>query len=77
MCIRTLYFKLMCIFREPFKYYFADFVRKGGGGVPPKFVTSFSPKKKSVNGGAGGTPQIHNLFLDQNQVFFEQKKHNF
>ena len=37
--------------REGVKYYFADFVRKGGGG----------------------TPQICNLFLDQNQVFFEQK----
>ena len=21
-------------FREPYKYYFADFVRKGGGGTP-------------------------------------------
>ena len=29
------------LFREPFKYYFADFVRKGGGGVPPKSVTPF------------------------------------
>ena len=38
--------------REGVKYYFADFVRKGGRGVPPKFVT---------------------YFLDQNQVFFEQK----
>ena len=38
--------------REDFKYYFADFVRKGGEGVPPKSVT---------------------YFLDQNQVFFEQK----
>ena len=37
--------------REVFKYYFADFVRKRGGG-PPKSVT---------------------YFLDQNQVFFEQK----
>ena len=33
--------------REPFKYYFADFVRKGGG-VPPKSVTPFLPKKKSI-----------------------------
>ena len=41
------------IIREPFKYYFADFVRKGGG-VPPKSVTPFLPGKKSVKG--GGTP---------------------
>ena len=37
--------------REAVKYYFADFVRKGGG-VPPKSVT---------------------YFLDQNEVFLEQK----
>ena len=39
--------------REGVKYYFADFVRKGGGGagVPPKSVTPFSLKKKSVKGG--------------------------
>ena len=31
--------------REDVKYYFADFVRKGGGrGVPPKSVTPFSMK---------------------------------
>ena len=38
--------------REEVKYYFADFVCKGGGGVPPISVT---------------------YFLDQNQVFVEQK----
>ena len=27
--------KLGAEVREDFKYYFADFVRKGGGGVPP------------------------------------------
>ena len=32
--------------REPFKYYFADFVCKGGGGVPPKSVTPFSLNKQ-------------------------------
>ena len=26
---------ITCEFREPFKYYFADFVRKGGGEYPP------------------------------------------
>ena len=39
-------------FRESFKYYFADFVRKGGGGgVPPKSITFFLAKILSVKGG--------------------------
>ena len=38
--------------REGVKYYFADFVRKGVEGVPPKSVT---------------------YFMDQIQMFFEQK----
>ena len=58
--------------REDFKYYFADFVRKGGG-VPPKSVSPFSLKKKSVKGGRGVPPKSVTYFLDQNQVFFEQK----
>ena len=33
--------KLDKLVREDFKYYFADFVRKGGEGVPPKSVTYF------------------------------------
>ena len=36
--------------REDFKYYFADFVRKGGGGVPPKSVTPLSLKVFPVKG---------------------------
>ena len=42
-------------FREDFKYYFADFGRKGGG-VPPKSVTPFSLKILSVKGGRGYPP---------------------
>ena len=40
--------EIMTILRGDFKYYFADFVRKRGGGarVPPKFVTPFLQKKK-------------------------------
>ena len=48
--------------REAVKYYFADFVRKGGGGTPqirnPLFAENFVRK-----GGEGGTPQIRNLFF--------------
>ena len=36
--------------REPFKYYFADFVRKGGGGGTPQIRNSFFAQKKSVKG---------------------------
>ena len=43
--------------RENFKYYFADFVRKGGG-IPPKSVTPYLPKILSVKGGGGGVPPI-------------------
>ena len=46
---------------------------KGGAGVPPKSVTPFSLKKKSVKGGRGVPPKSVTYFLDQNQVFFEQK----
>ena len=57
--------------REVVKYYFADFVRKGGrAGVPLKSLTPFAEK---IRKGDEGTPQIRNLFLDQNQVFFEQR----
>ena len=52
--------------REAVKYYFADFVRKGGG-LPPKSVTPFLPGKKSVK---GGTPQIRNLFFGPKSGIF-------
>ena len=42
--------KSVCI-REEVKYYFADFVRKGG--TPPPLRTKFLPKKNYV---LGGTP---------------------
>ena len=45
----------------------------GGAGVPPKPVSPFSLKKKSVKGGRGVPPKSVTYFLDQNQVFFEQK----
>ena len=60
------------LLREPFKYYFADFVRKGRGGTPQIHNPLFAEKKIRKQGG-GGTPQIRNFFLDQNQVYFEQK----
>ena len=61
------------ILRGEVKYYFADFVPKGGGrGYPqirnPLFAENF------VREGGGGVPPISvTYFLDQNQVFFEQK----
>ena len=62
----------MCV-REDFKYYFADFVRKRGGGGTPQIRKSLFAEKKSVKGGRGVPPKSVTYFLDQNQVFFEQK----
>ena len=57
------------IVRGAFKYYFADFVRKGGEGTPqirnPLFAEFFSVK------GGRGTPQICNSFFAE--VFFSVK----
>ena len=58
--------------REDVKYYFADFVRKGGEGYPPNPNLLF--RQKFVRkGGGGGTPISVTYFLDQKQVFFGQK----
>ena len=43
-------------FREPFKYYFADFVRKGG--TPPPLRTKFSAKKELRNWGVPPSPPL-------------------
>ena len=59
--------------REGVKYYFADFVRKGGGGGTPQIRNPLFAEKKSVKGGRGVPPKSVTYFLDQNQVFFEQK----
>ena len=45
---------------------------KGGGSTPQIRNTLFA-KKKSVKGGRGVPPKSVTYFLDQNQVFFEQK----
>ena len=58
--------------RGAVKYYFTDFVRKWGGGVPPKSVTPFS-LKKIRKGGEGGTPQIRKLLFGPKSGVFEQK----
>ena len=42
--------------RGDFKYYFADFVRKGGGGTPQIRNPLFA-EKKSVNRGVGVPPK--------------------
>ena len=40
--------------REGVKYYFVDFIRKGG--TPPPFWTKFSPKKVTDLGGTPPSP---------------------
>ena len=54
--------------RGEVKYYFADFVRKGGGGVTPQIRNSFFAEDFVRKGGRGGTPQIRNLFFGENFV---------
>ena len=52
----------MLSLRGGVKYYFADFVRKGGGTPKirnPLFAENFFRK----GGGGGGTPHICNLFF--------------
>ena len=49
--------------REDIKYYFADFVRKGGRRGTPRSITPFLPKFFSVKGGRGVPPQIRNPFF--------------
>ena len=44
--------KITIVIRENFKYYFADFVRKGG--TPPHFTDKIFAKKKVTD--LGGTP---------------------
>ena len=70
MCLLIKLQKIFSLLREPFKYYFADFVRKAGGGVPPKSVTPFSPKKKSINGGAGPGVPPQPIFWTKIRFFF-------
>ena len=45
------------------KYYFADFVRKGGRGVPSKSVTPILPKILSVKGEGGVPPKSVTFFV--------------
>ena len=47
--------------REGVKYYFADFIRKGGGGTPQIRNPLFA-EKESVNGGAGVPPKSVTYF---------------
>ena len=56
--------------RGAVKYYFADFVRKGGRGVPPQIRNPLFAEKKSAKVGKGVPPKSVTYFLDQNQVFF-------
>ena len=44
---RVSFFQLICL-REDFKYYFADFVRKGGEGGTPQIRNLFFGPKSGV-----------------------------
>ena len=59
--------------RERVKYYFADFVRSGGGGGTPQIRNPLFAEKKIRKGGRGVPPKSVTYFLDQNQVFFYSK----
>ena len=70
---RPLRKKLVCSspIREAFKYYFADFVRKGGGGGTPQIRNPLFAENFFRKGGEGGTPQIRNLFFfTKNRCFW-------
>ena len=54
-------------FREDFKYYFADFVRKGG--TPPPLRTKFSPKKRLR---IWGVPPLPPLRTFPRKMFFKK-----
>ena len=56
--------------REAVEYYFADFVRKGGGEYPPNPEPPFR-WKKSVKGERGVPLKSVTYFLDQDEVFFQ------
>ena len=59
--------------REAVKYYFADFVRKGGRGGTSQIRNPLFAEKKIRKRGGGGTPQIHNLIFGPKSSVFEQK----
>ena len=68
--------KLTLFFREDIKYYFADFVRKGGEGGTPQIRNSLFAENLVRKGGGGVPPISVTYFLNQKQVFLG-KKHNF
>ena len=73
--IRFRFCEIINRIREAFKYYFADFVRKGGGSTPP-IRAPLSAENFSVKGGWGVPPISVTYFLDQSQVFLS-KQHIF
>ena len=62
---------------EVVNYYFADFVRKGGGGGTPQIPNSPFAENFVRKGGGGGTPHIRNLFFGQKTPFLALFKENF
>ena len=56
LSINSFWFWFCICLREEVKYYFADFVRKGGGGGTPQIRNSFFAEDFVRKGGRGGTP---------------------
>ena len=63
LCLKEIEINSTTSLREAVKYYFADFVRKGGGGSTPQIRNPLFAENFVRKGGEGGTPQIRNLFL--------------
>ena len=59
---------ILAYFREDFKYYFADFVRKGG--TPPPFTDKIFVKKKVTDLGHSPKNVLQKVLK---MVFFAQK----
>ena len=68
--------KMKIMIRGDFKYFFADFVRKGGGGTPQIRNPSFR-WKNSVKGGSEVPPKSVTYFCWKKSGIFWAKKHNF
>ena len=67
MAAKMLFYGGVTSLREDFKYYFADFVRKGG--TPPPLQTKFSQKKRLR---IWGVPPLPPLRTFPRKMFFKK-----